>query len=139
MEFGIYPEILPQPICEACWRKLPYLLSSTAEGALVSRRPLLRLAELRGVSDEHILVITYVEYTLAHMRGRGVFDEEHACFRHLGRRPTRRIAKKRWKAEIAALERMLSGLNVATGRHAIIPVDVSPGKTLMGEINVRTE
>lgn len=125
MAFGICPEILPQPICEACWRELPYLLSSTAEGTLNSRRPLLRLAELRGISDERILVIAYVEDALAHMRGRRAFDEEHARRRYLGRRPTRRIAKKRWKAEVAALEGVLAGLYEATGQNVTILADVA--------------
>lgn len=132
MEFGVCREVLPQPICEACWRELPYLLSSTSEGCLNSRRPLLRLAELRGISDERVLVIAYVQDTLAHMRRLGAFDEEHARVRYLGRRPTRRptrrIAKKRWKAEIAVLERILSGLYEATGGHPTIPADVWPGK-----------
>ncbi len=79
MEFGVCPEILPQPICEACWRELPYLLSSTAEGSLNSRRPLLRLAELRGVSDERVLVIAYVEDTLAHNRDMTPVSDASVC------------------------------------------------------------
>src|SRR5260221_4776006 len=112
-EFGVCQSILPVPICEVCNLALPYELTVSAEAAFYPRAvALMRLADLRGVADERILMIDYIERKLASMCSSIDFESHLAIRQRVCRRvqdrpgrvrPTRRLAKKEWKAQIDRL------------------------------------
>jgi hypothetical protein len=103
----------------------------SAEAAFYPRAAaLMRLAELRGVADERILMIDYIEKRLASMC-HSIDFESHLAVRQrvsrrardrLGRvRPTRRLAKKEWKTQIDGLQKTLTSLR------AMLPAPISAG------------
>ncbi len=108
LDFGLWAAILSEPICECCFRLLPYLLT-TVPGEMLHPPPtiLVRLAELLKVPDERILIIRYINHQLAKMEGAASFRTHFTTHRDLQSRArvTRRIAKKRWKAILFELKR----------------------------------
>ena len=119
-EFGVCQSILPVPICEVCNLALPYELTMSAEAAFYPRAAaLMRLADLRGVADERILMIDYIEKKLASMCRSIDFESYLAVRQGVSRRaqdrpgrvrPTRRLAKKEWKTQIDGLQNTLTSL-----------------------------
>jgi hypothetical protein len=100
-EFAVWKAIYPEPICEGCFRMLPYLLA-TPPGELLHppRTVLVKLASLLRLPDERILMVRYMDQEIRELSGSPGFKAFYA-----GQRVSRRIAKKRWKILLAALER----------------------------------
>src|SRR5258708_27732730 len=87
IEFGVCQSILPVPICEVCNLALPYELTVSAEAAFYPRAvALMRLADLRGVADERILMIDYIERKLASMCSSIDFESHLAIRQRVCRR-----------------------------------------------------
>jgi hypothetical protein len=124
LEFGLCQAILPVAVCEICYVELPYLLTTLPDQLVHPRRSaLIRLAELRGVPDERVLMIDYLKKNLAKMCRSCAFETYFSVVRARPSRlrVTRRLAKKRWKALIGSLQLTLAAL------YEIVPASVSIG------------
>lgn len=108
LEFGLWPAVFPEPMCEGCFRLLPHLMSYVPGELIYPPRTLLvRLADMLGLPDERILIVRYTENSLAELGGTAGFEGYLAKQRSYRPRLPRRKTKKAWRRMLVDLERKI--------------------------------
>jgi len=114
VEYFVWRRIWNEPICEVCWRELPYALMESPTSSLRFYVHLVRRLSMLTQISEYDLQRNFIRGEIARLTDPAYFRAYVAAqregHRRARRKPTRRILKKRWKRQLFETRSALTAL-----------------------------